>query len=259
MPLKKIKKHIVVKESDVTIISEEDRFIQIAIDTLINGRKEIESFIKKHPEFSSSFTPLVFHDVPEIINKMLMAAEIANVGPMAAVAGALADCMADNMSKMGAKISVVEDGGEISIRSDENIYIALYSLTTILKANIGFLYQGQSRPIGVGTSSGTFGHAFSYGQADTVTIFADNAAIADAVATRVGNSVRGNDIEGSIGKALEIVDSLEKVQGAFISRGKFVGKTGKIPELVSITGDPESEYIKSKIEDFLGSNNYKTF
>lgn len=258
MPLKKIKKHITIKESDVTIISEEDRFIQIAIDTLINERKTLELFIKKNPEFQTSFSPLKFDEVPDVINRMLVASEIADVGPMAAVAGALADSMSEEINKKGAKISVVENGGEISIRSIEDIHIALYSLTTVLKANIGFLYPGQSRPLGVGTSSGTFGHAFSYGQADTVTIFADNAAIADAAATKIGNNVRGNDIEGSIGKALEIVDSLEKVQGAFISRGKFVGKTGKIPELLSITGDPESEYIKSKIEDFLG-NNYKFF
>jgi ApbE superfamily uncharacterized protein (UPF0280 family) len=258
MPLTKIKKHIVIKESDVTIISEEERFINIGINTLIQERNQLENFIKFHPEFQTSFEPLYYEEAPPIVEKMIKAAELADVGPMAAIAGALADIMVDQMVKSKAKVSVVENGGEISIKSSDDIYIALYSLTTILKANIGFLFKGESRPLGVGTSSGTFGHAFSFGQADTVTIFADNAAVADAVATKICNNIRGNDIEGSIGKALEMVDSLEKVQGAFITRGKFVGKTGNIPEIVSIEGDAEKNYIKSKFEDVFG-NFYKKF
>jgi hypothetical protein len=253
MPLIKLKKHLIVKESDVTIITEEDKFIKVAINALLEGRRIIEQVIYDHPRFQTSFDPYRTTEAKtyEVISKMQDAAEICNVGPMAAVAGALADLMIDVMRNNGARITVVENGGEIAIDSVEDIHIALYSMTTALKAKMGFLFKGRSKCMGVGTSSGKFGHSISLGNADTVTIFAENASIGDAAATRVANGVKGPDIEGSVGKGLEIADSLEKVSGAFITRDKFVGKSGQIPELISIESGFEDKFIKSKLDDIL--------
>ncbi len=62
--------------------------------------------------------------------------EICGVGPMAAVAGALADRMQEAMLKQRkVTIAVVEDGGEIAVKSSDDILIALYSLSTALKLN----------------------------------------------------------------------------------------------------------------------------
>ncbi|MCP4764501.1 MAG: UPF0280 family protein [archaeon] len=246
MPLNKIKKHLNVKESDVTIISEKNEYIEAAISVLNEERLIIESTIKKYPKFKTSFIPYSIPNPPDIIERMQLAAEICDVGPMASIAGALADKMSDSIKKKGAKIAVIENGGEIIIDSVEDIHIALYSMTTALKAKMGFIFKGGNKPIGVGTSSGTFGHAFSFGDADTVTVFGDNAAIGDAAATRVANAVKGEDIENSIGKGLEVADSLEKISGTFITRGKLVGKSGSIPELIAIEDGFEDNLMKSK-------------
>ncbi|MHA1729507.1 MAG: UPF0280 family protein [Promethearchaeota archaeon] len=258
MPLQKYKMHFTVKESDVTIISEQDKYIRIALKVLLRERAIIEKIIRKYPKFQKTYNPykIPMEHTPKIIKKMQDAAEICNVGPMAAVAGAIGDIMSETMHENGAEIAVVENGGEITIISTDDIHIALYSMTTVLKGQIGFLFEGGSRKMGVGTSSGTFGHAISLGQADTVTVFAESAAIGDAAATRIANEVKGSDIEGSIGKGLEIADSLDKISGTFITRSDIVGKSGNIPELISITGRFEDNFIKSKIEDKLRDNSY---
>ena len=111
-------------------------------------------------------------------------------------------------------------------------------------------------PSGIGSSSAKIGHAISFGEADVVTIFAKNATLADGAATRIANAVKGSDIEKSIKKGLDLVDDLEGVFGAFISRDEKVGQVGKIPKIIKIVGD-EFTLIKKKIEDFYP--NYEFF
>ena len=256
MTLKKFRSHFIIEESDVTIITDREDLIRNSVKNLIENREIIKRTIKKDIKFQKSFKPYFVSEKspPEIIESMQNASEICNVGPMAAVAGALADLMCDTLKKGGAQIAVVENGGEIAIDSKEDIFIALYSMTTILKANIGFLFKGGGQSTGVGTSSGTFGHAVSFGEADTVTVFANNASIGDAAATRVANEVKGDDVEGSVGKGLEIADSLDKVRGVFITRGEYVGKSGNIPELVSVEKEFENNYVKSKFNGDLSGD-----
>jgi ApbE superfamily uncharacterized protein (UPF0280 family) len=186
---------------------------------------------------------------------MAKAAKLCDVGPMASVAGALADLMCDSMKSRKStegfdfptcKVALVENGGEISIDSEKPITVALYAGENELNLNLGFLIRKEDCPIGIGTSSATIGHAISFGQADAVTIFAKSAALADAAATRIGNIIKGNDIEKSINLGLDAVDELNGIYGAFISRQNKVGKTGKLPRLIKIEGD-KYQILKKKI------------
>ena len=188
---------------------------------------------------------------------MANAALVCDVGPMAAVAGALADLMLESMkSKSGkevseidlCKIALVENGGEIAIDSEESMSIALYAGQNELNLNLGFLVKKEDCPIGIGTSSATVGHAISLGQSDAVTIFAKNATLADAAATKIGNLVKGEDIEKSIKKGLDAIDDIDGVYGAFISREDKIGHAGKIPQLVKIEGE-KNRIIKQKFKD----------
>ena len=128
--------------------------------------------------------------------------------------------------------------------------IALYAGQNELNLNIGFLIEKKDMPIGIGTSSATIGHAISLGEADAVTIFAENATLADCAATAIANIVKGPDIEKSIKLALDHIDDIEGVRGAFISRENKVGKAGKIPELIKIEGSKE-KIIKEKIDNLI--------
>ena len=131
--------------------------------------------------------------------------------------------------------------------------IALFAGNNELRMNIGFLIKKGDCPIGIATSSATIGHAISLGQADAVTIFAENATIADGAATKIGNIVKGPDIEKSIKNGLDAVDDLGTISGVFISRKDKIGITGKIPQMVKIEGD-NTLILKNKIDYFFPGN-----
>ncbi len=118
------------------------------------------------------------------------------------------------------------------IHSREDIFIGLYSHTTQVKDIMGFIFKGGTTPLGIGTSSGTFGHAISLGNADTVTVFAPSAGVADAVATKIANSITRNHKGCILHPALKIAQSLNFIQGVFITCGEKVAKIGNIPKIV---------------------------
>ncbi|MFX1338413.1 MAG: UPF0280 family protein [Promethearchaeota archaeon] len=245
--------HFTEKESDITILSESKKAIIRAKNAFYHHRKILEQYVLKDKRFLKSFSPVKVKTDLKIIKMMVEATELCDVGPMAAVAGALADLMLDAMKSdnitdfQPAKIALVENGGEIAIDSEKDMKIALYAGENQLNLNIGFLIQKTDCPIGLGTSSATIGHAVSLGQADAATIFAKNATLGDAAATKIANLVKGPDIEKSIKRGLDAVDEIEGVFGAFISRGNKIGKVGKIPKLIKIEGGKE-RILKGKIE-----------
>ncbi|MBM3292057.1 UPF0280 family protein [Candidatus Bathyarchaeota archaeon] len=156
----------------------------------------------------------------------------ANVGPMASVAGALADLMVKAMVDSGAKNALVENGGESSLFSDRPVDVALQIGETEISKKIGFRIE--KFPAGVATSSGVYSHAFSFGDAEAVTIFAQNASLADAAATSTCNVVRGKNYEKAIREGIERALSIEGVQGVFISYGNLTGFGGQIPQILKI-------------------------
>ena len=176
---------------------------------------------------------------------MAEAAFVANVGPMAAVAGALADLAVEAMGEVGAKVRVVENGGEIAAISEKDVTLGVYAGPSPLSGKIGFHISHSDMPIGIGTSSATVGHAINFGEADSVTVFTNNATLADAAATAISNAVTGRDVEASIQKGLEVAKTIPEVKGTFIIRGKQVGSVGKIPEPVKITGELNVLQFKS--------------
>ncbi len=260
--MKIYKTHFIAKESDITIISDSDTAISRAKSSFQFHRANLEDFVLKNSKFLKSFSPVKVNTSYRVIELMAEVAFLCDVGPMAAVAGALADLMLEEMQLIEdnedpifreCKIALVENGGEIAIDSEEPMKIALYAGQNELNSNLGFLVKKEDCPIGIGTSSATVGHAISLGQSDAVTIFAKNAALADAAATKVGNTVKGKDIEKSIKKGLDIIDQLEGVTGAFISRENKVGQIGKLPQLIKIEGD-KHRILRNKLEDLFNDD-----
>ncbi|MFW9819835.1 MAG: UPF0280 family protein [Candidatus Thorarchaeota archaeon] len=244
--MKTYKTHFSEKESDISIISDSKTAILKAKESFYFHRRNLERYVAKNRDFLSSLSPINVNTEFQIINIMVKVANICDVGPMASVAGAIADLMVNSMKFQNpkeeitfppCKVAVVENGGEISIDSENPITVALYAGENELNLNLGFLIRKEDCPIGIGTSSATIGHAISFGQADAVTIFARNAALADAAATKIGNIVKGTDVEKSINMGLDAIDEINGVLGAFISRENKVGKTGKLPKLIKIEGD----------------------
>jgi len=164
---------------------------------------------------------------------MAEASEKANVGPMAAVAGVLADLAVENMILARSEVAVVENGGEVSAISNHPIDIALLAGDSVLSKQIGFRLQ--NFPVGVATSSGLFSHALSFGEAEAVTVFAANAGLADAAATAVGNLIKGDDCHRVVEQGIKEALDIEGVRGVLVLYNGIVGKAGQVPQLIKVS------------------------
>ncbi len=228
-------KGFVLKESKIHLKSDNEEAILEAVKDIKRHRKELSRYIKMHPEFQHTLKPVtVPPEAPEIIQSMADSAQKADVGPMAAVAGALADFGMKAMLRTSARIAVVEDGGEIAVTTDQSIVVALLSSYPGLSGRIGFSITKEDSPLGIATSSSKTGRVLSFGEADSVTIIAANASLADAAATAVCNMVAGENIIESIQQGLEKAKEIEDVRGAIIVREGQTGLWGKLPRMISV-------------------------
>lgn len=226
------KENFALKETQCTIISNKQHAIQIAVESIKRNRRELEIYARANPKFLYTLKPFTVPDKPLVAKQMALAAEKANVGPMAAVAGAIADLAVEDMIREGCEVAVVEDGGEIAAMSNTSIDVAVASGDEPLSKRFGFRLKGF--PIGVATSSGRFSHALSFGDAEASTVFCKNAALADAAATAVGNVVKGENVQVAIKKGISRGLSIEGVEGVLIIYKGQVGTAGKIPQIIKV-------------------------
>lgn len=220
------------RETRCTIKSDSESAVEVAISSIKRHRDLLERYIRHHPKFLHSLRPINVDGGPVIVRLMAEASEQAGVGPMAAVAGVLADLAVQDMVSSGAKVAIVENGGEICALSDTPINVALAAGDSPLSRRIGFRLE--EFPIGIATSSGLYSHALSFGEAEAVTIFAVSAGVADAAATAVGNLVKGEDWHEAIHRGIIKAISIKEVIGALILYRGLVGKAGQIPKIVKV-------------------------
>lgn len=194
-------------------------------------RAEVEDWITRHPEFSRSLTPVgVPSGAPPVVKAMADAAALTGVGPMAAVAGAIAEEMGKRLRAQGAREVIVENGGDIYMVSRRSRRVALYAgewSPWTFKA--GLLIEADDTPCGIATSAGSFGHSLSFGRADAVSVVAGSAALADALATAVGNCVSSpEDIPLALGVIKRHLAGGNDVRGGVIVMGDKMGACGDI-------------------------------
>lgn len=225
-----------IKESIVRCYSDNHQAIDAAFATIQFHRQELEDYLSAYPQVLHALHPVKLKGtMPRVVHNMRCVTEPLGIGPMAAVAGVLADLAVESMLEKNVRIAAVENGGEIFVHTIQTPFnIGLYAGTAPVSAQIGFQILPSDCPIGIGTSSGTVGHAFSFGKADAATVFAKNAAVADAAATAICNTVRGQDIQQSVETGINFAKSLSSIRGAIIVRGEYIGSTGFIPKLLKI-------------------------
>lgn len=233
-PYHKVRK--IIKESVVHVYSDNYHAIEVAIETIKFHRHQLVTYITDNPQILHALHPIALPEpIPRIITSMNAVTQPLDIGPMAAVAGVLADFAVESMLEDTVTVAAVENGGEIFVHSIQKPFnIGLFAGKAPISAQIGFQILPSNCPIGVGTSSGTVGHAFSFGEADAVTVFAENAAIADAAATAICNTVRGPDVQESVEMGLRFAKTLSFIRGAVIVRGDYIGSIGIIPKLLKI-------------------------
>ncbi|MCK5312209.1 MAG: UPF0280 family protein [Desulfobacteraceae bacterium] len=216
--------NVTVKETNLHIQAEKN-LTREGVRAILKCRNYIEQHIIKCPDFAKSLTPIeVTGIVPNIINEMIDAGKAANVGPMAAVAGAVAEYTGRSLLVKSDEI-IVENGGDIFIKSKSETLFTIYANKSPLSMRTGILIENREKPYALCTSSGTVGHSKSYGKADAVTILSDSASLADAVATSLGNMVKK---PGDIEKIINYGKAIKGVSGIVIIQDKNIGLWGNL-------------------------------
>ena len=231
--MKLFKEAFQFKETQCKIISNQKHGIQAAINSIKQNRKALEEYVEAHPKFLYTLEPVPVPAEPLVANLMAEAAIKANVGPMAAVAGVLADLAVKDMVADGCEVAVVENGGEISAVSNVPIDVAVAVGDAPLSKRFGFRLT--DFPAGIATSSGRFSHALSFGDAEAAIVFCRNAGLADAAATAVCNVVKGEDCQAAIQAGISKALSIQGVEGVLIIYKGFTGTAGKTPQIIKVS------------------------
>lgn len=219
-----------IRETDLFILADRD-YTEQARERTLHLRNQIERYIDSHPRFASSLVPLPFDPAaPPIVKAMLQAGTAAEVGPMAAVAGAIAEFVGKDLIKQGATEVLVENGGDIFIHRKQDSVASIFAGDSPLSGKIGIFIAKEHMPLGVCTSSGSVGHSLSFGSVDSATVLAPSTALADAFATRLGNEVRTC---GDIDQALTFARTLVGITGVVMVKDGRLGAWGDI-ELVPL-------------------------
>ena len=180
--------HVTLKETDLLISAEKD-LTREALAIVWKYRKQLEGYIERDPRFRGSSIPYAVDPMaPPIVKAMAAAAKEAGVGPMAAVAGAIAEFTGRDLMEQSPQI-IVENGGDIFLSTQVKRKITIFTEKNTLPAYVDLWIHPEKTPVGICTSSGTEGPSFSFGQADAVMIISRSAAMADALATAAGNLV----------------------------------------------------------------------
>lgn len=189
------------------------------------ARSEIEGYAGRDPAFLTSLVPLTLPaHAPPLVCEMARAAACAGVGPMAAVAGAVAERVGRALLGSVREV-IVENGGDIFICTYRPRRVAILAGTSPFSLRTGLLVSGDARPVAVCTSAGRWGHSLSLGQADAAVAVAPSGALADAAATCLGNLVGGED---DLTAALERARQIPGLAGAVLIRDTRLAAWGNI-------------------------------
>jgi len=211
-----------ISETDLYVLADSD-LKTLALESAHQFRSQIEEYIRIHPEFRTSLVPLLDDPLATpVVREMIAASGAAGVGPMATVAGAIAEQVGRALLPHTSNV-VVENGGDIYLNTKENITVGIFAGPSSLSGRIALRISAAETPVGVCTSSGTVGHSLSFGTADAVCIKSKSTALADAAATAVGNLIR---TRADVGKGIARAMSIEGVLGVLIVAGDTLAVQG---------------------------------
>lgn len=229
-----IRRHFEVEETAVTIVCDEQYIFSIQ-NSIFESREIVKKCIRDFPEFQWSLEPLEV-DGDDLIARMCRAAKKAGVGPMAAVAGAIAEKAVQTAVDEGSKQCIVENGGDIALISEKPVNIGIFAPS--LK-DIGFRIEPVDHILGICTSSASVGPSISFGKSDASVVISRDVCLADACATKLGNLVTSDDDE-IIKKAMDAICSIEEVEGAFVAINSTIAMKGVLPQLCRVHFDDSS-------------------
>jgi ApbE superfamily uncharacterized protein (UPF0280 family) len=212
------------KETDLFCCTKMDLSGYIR-ERVFSYRHQLDEYIHMKPIFKESLIPVESDPLaPAIAREMIAVSSALNVGPMATVAGAMADFVGRDIVDL-SDVFIIENGGDICLRTDVERTIQIYAEDSPFSEKIGIKLKPKDSPYGVCTSSATVGPSLSLGNADAVCIIADSALFADGLATCLGNIVKKKD---DISIAIEKGQQFPGVIGILIILGEHLGIWGDL-------------------------------
>ncbi len=228
-------RRFILAQTDIVLFCDQRMGYRAAVRRIRADRAALERYICRVPLFFATIEPLAVVDrAPPLVRRMADAAARAGVGPMAAVAGAIAERAVEAMLESGATAGIAENGGDIQLAGQisGSVRMAVNAPGAALADRLAFRIPPSSLPLGVCTSAGAAGSSISFGTAQAAVAVARSATLADAAATAVANAADGADAEASVQNALECADDIETLRGALVIVDGLVGRTGHLPELL---------------------------
>ncbi|MBE0415094.1 MAG: UPF0280 family protein [Dehalococcoidia bacterium] len=216
--------NVTVKETDLYLRAQRN-LEEEAHKAILKYRTPLEKYIELHPLFLTTLEPFpVAEDAPKMVREMAEAAEKAGVGPMAAVAGAIAEGVGRELMKFSEEV-IVENGGDIFLKTLKKRLVGVYAGESPFTGKIALQIQPEQTPLGICTSSGTVGPSLSFGSADAVIVLSPSTALADAAATAIGNLVKESS---DIPKGIEFARGIAGLKGVLIIKEDKLGVWGEV-------------------------------
>jgi ApbE superfamily uncharacterized protein (UPF0280 family) len=215
----------VIREGETQLTVFGDPGVRRAVrQSVLERRAQIAETIASCPEFASSHLPIALDTPYPMIHRMIVESARAGVGPMAGVAGAVAEFAGRDIGGTGDVI--IENGGDLFIRTARDRALLVYAgEDSPFRDRIRIRLRGGGEPWGVCTSSGQVGHSWSYGRADAAVVIARSALTADVFATAIGNRVHD---ERDVEEALAWARGVEGLVGGVVLIGARCGLWGDV-------------------------------
>lgn len=228
-----IREHFACRETITTILADRDEDIAIAREAMLCARADLESYISSDPFFQVTYEPVSLSaNAPLVVRRMADAGRNAGVGPMAAVAAAIAWSGVEAMQQSGASFGLIDNGGDIVVFSDRTMRIGIHAGSAPSSDKSAFLLPPQKDIYGVCTSSATVGPSVSFGICDAVVCFSKNPADADAWATSLCNRITPESFD-------DVIPHSSSLDGIYAVAGAWRGSFGNLPPIVPAMVDTD--------------------
>lgn len=220
---------VAVKETDLWVAVSPQSFYQDLPEKLSalvwRERRAIEEYCAAYPRFRATLEPYLLEGpAPGPVLAMVRAGNAAGVGPMAAVAGVLAEAVGLALLRISPEV-IVENGGDVFISVVEPAAVGVFAGNSPLSGRLSIAVDPRRTPLGICTSSGTVGPSYSRGRADAAVAISPSAGLADAAATALGNRVSApEDLEA----ALEFAQTVDGLTGALVICGGRIAAWGDV-------------------------------
>lgn len=221
--------NVCVKETDLWISSDRDLKKETK-DLVFDYRYQLENYIKLHPSFLTSLKPYPDDPyAPLMVRDMIRTTRELGVGPMASVAGAIAQYICLELLKLTNQV-IVENGGDIFLSIRRRLTVSIFAGESPLSEKIGIVVPTRLMPVGICSSSGKVGHSLSMGSADVICLISSSAVIADGAATALGNRI---DTKNDLDKVPEWAGTINGILGGAAIMGDRMVAWGDI-ELIDL-------------------------